>query len=223
MPKFLYLLLFLSVGCLCGGASASDSALFMENDSFLVSDDFVPVPTEMKTGETPNQTVDGLSAKANDWNEPSQHSEMRYIYAIRQWLNSLATHEQNIARKILREAHPRMRALRIAIREKKSQLAAISFDKHTRPETLPKLGQELQALRSALRNELKHVDRRLREEAGIPMGPLGGDGFWLAPPTATPYIDQVPPKNIPSRPDEEKGFSLRNTFNVLSTSIKAAE
>ncbi len=132
--------------------------------------------------DDPSKTVDSIASRANDWREPSRRSEERYVLAIRQWLDSLQPFQRERARKILHDAHPGLRALRIAIREKKAQLAAISFNRNTRPDTLPRLGQELQSLREALRGKLKDVGDRLRIEAGVPMGPLGGDGFWLAPP-----------------------------------------
>lgn len=214
MPKFIYSLLILSVGCLCGGARASDNVLLSESDPFYIegamqtAQDLEPLPDT-----SPGETFDGLAAKAREWSEPSQNSEIRYVYAIRKWLSSLNPDERAIAQKILREAHPRTRALRVAIREKKSQLAAISFDHHTRPETLPRLGQELQALRAALRQELKAVDQRLRDEAGIPTGPLGGDGFWLAP--LTPNNEQNQP-TAPKRPDvDKKGLSKHNTVPLV--------
>lgn len=143
----------------------------------------------------PEKTVDSLAAKANDWREPSKKSEEKYILAIRQWLDGLEPFQRERARQILREAHPDMRALRTAIREKKHELANLSFDHGTRPETLPRLGQELQALRKALRSKLDALGKRLRYEAGVSMGPLGGDGFWL----------------VPQQPDQERKTPARKT------------
>lgn len=215
MPKFLFFIFILSVGCLCGEAPASENVFSLEPDPFFISSDeslAERFETDPSLTGTPGETVDDLSSRANEWSEPSQHSEVRYVYAIRKWLNSLAPVEQATARKILREAHPRMRALRVAIREKKSQLAAISFDRHTRPETLPRLGQELQALRAALRKELKVVDQRLRNEAGVETGPLGGDGFWLAPPSEQSEPNISPPQP----PQDKKSFSIRQIHPVSS-------
>lgn len=132
--------------------------------------------------QAPDQVVDSIASKANDWHEPSPRSEERYVVAIRQWLDSLNPLQRDRARKILREAHPIMHDLRMAIRDKKMQLATLSFDRYTAPETLPKLGQELQDLRNALRGKLELVADRLEREVGVSMGPLGGDGFWLSPP-----------------------------------------
>lgn len=132
--------------------------------------------------EKPKKAVDTISSKANEWHEPSQESEEIYIQAIRQWLSSLPPQKRIITRKILKDAHPVMHSLRMAIREKKAQLSSLSFDSNTLPETLPRLGLELQKLKHTLKLELAKLGNRLKNEADVQMGPLGGDGFWLAPP-----------------------------------------
>lgn len=154
--------------------------------------------------EDPGKVVDRLAARANDWHEPSRRSEERYVQAIRKWLDSLQPGKREQARQILREAHPSLRDLRIAIREKKSQLATLTFDQDTSPEALPRLGQELQDLRNALRGKLQGLADRLRDELDVSMGPLGGDGFWLAPPIENPSImPNAHPRIIPS-PQRDK-------------------
>lgn len=148
----------------------------------------------------PAATVDHLAAKSNDWREPSKKSEEKYVSAIRDWLDSLEPFQRERARQILKEEHPTMRALRTAIREKKLQLASMSFDHDTNPEILPRLGQELEALRRTLRTKLDALAKRLRYEAGVSIGPLEGDGFWLAPqkesprkkPAANPHSNRQP-------------------------------
>lgn len=157
------------------------------------------------TDATPAATVDHLAAKSNDWREPSKKSEEKYVSAIREWLDSLKPFQRERARQILREEHPTMRALRTAIREKKLQLASMSFDHDTNPEILPILGKELEALRRTLRTKLDALAKRLRYEAGVSMGPLEGDGFWLAPqkenPRKKPNSDDNPHSNSqPVRP-----------------------
>ena len=150
------------------------------NQGLTVSSETAPDPRF----QAPEKTVDLLAAKANNWREPSQRSEEIYVQAIRDWLDSLPPRERDLTRRILREVHPAMSSLREAIRDKKAELASLSFSSDTRPETLPRLGQELQSLRRSLRDELEKLGERLRIEAGVKMGPLGGDGFWLAPPPA---------------------------------------
>lgn len=161
-----------------------------------------------RINQTPEKTVNSLAARANDWREPSYRSEERYVMAIRQWLDSLAPFQRERASKILREAHPGMRALRVAIRDKKTQLATLNFDRDTRPDTLPRLGQELQELRAELRARLKKVGDRLKFEAGVPMGPLGGDGFWLAPPANNAYPDLHAPRIAPDKPHSNNSRPL---------------
>lgn len=131
---------------------------------------------------TPEQTVDGITARSNDWTEPSLTSENQYVLAIRNWLQSLEPPRREMARKIMRDAHPALHDLREAIRHTKAQLASISFGPDTKPETLPRLGLELQRLRAALHAELQQLKGRLAREAGVDMGPLGRDTFWLSLP-----------------------------------------
>lgn len=144
-------------------------------------------------GKSPEQTVDGITARSNDWTEPSINSEQQYIMAIRNWLLSLAPETRVIASNIMREAHPVMHDLREAIREKKAQLANLSLGRDTLPETLPRLGVELQKLRAALHAELVNLKGRIKREAGVDMGPLGKDTFWLKLPTHPKYSSSRSP------------------------------
>lgn len=132
-------------------------------------------------GKTPEEIVESLGAKTNNWQEPSARSEERYVLAIRQWLDGMEAAQREEARKILKESHKDMHTLRVAIREKKKELANMSFNRHTSPEALPRLGQELQSLRKTLRVKLEKISERLTKEVGVPMGPLEGDAFWLLP------------------------------------------
>lgn len=132
------------------------------------------------------QTIDALYGKSNDWQEPSLKSEHIYIGALRRWLGSLQPFQQERARKILREAQPAMSGLRKAIRDKKSELAELSFDRNTAPETLPRLGMELQELRATLQHKLQVLSNRLYFEAGVKLGPIDDNGFWLMPSSKIP-------------------------------------
>lgn len=119
---------------------------------------------------------------AMDMHDVSPEREERYTRSVRQWLDSLPAAQQERARKILREARPGLHELRVRIREKKAQLAELRFSSATPPDTLPRLGQELQRLRTQLRRRLHAINELLRHEAGVQMGPLGEDGLWLTPP-----------------------------------------
>lgn len=112
----------------------------------------------------------------------SSEREKRYVKSVRDWLAGLEPLQRERARAILREAHPAIHDLRVQIREKKAELEDLRFDSSTPPDALPRLGRELQQLRRQLRERLRIVSERLRSEAGISMGPLDGDGFWLTPP-----------------------------------------
>lgn len=159
--------------------------------------------------KSPEEVVESLDAKTSNWQEPSEFSEERYVLAIRNWLDDMDPQQRKIAYKILHEAHTDMRSLRIAIREKKKELATMSFNRHTTPEALPRLGQELQVLRKTLRNKLEKISMRLTQEAGVSMGPLDGDAFWLLPQD----IESAKPNA--SRQKEIKHSGLDKTYSPM--------
>lgn len=116
-----------------------------------------------------------------DAHDLSPEREAHYTRSVRQWLETLPEGQREQALKILQEAHPDVHALRVRIREKKAELESLRFDSSTPPDTLPRIGLELQMLRSQLRQRLLHISEVLRTEVGVPMGPLGEEGFWLNP------------------------------------------
>lgn len=116
-----------------------------------------------------------------DGHDLSPEREGRYTRSVIQWLQTLPPREREQARKILREAHPDVHVLRVRIREIKARLEGLSFDSANPTDTLPRLGQELQMLRNRLRKRLQEISDQLRTEVGVPMGPVGADGFWLNP------------------------------------------
>lgn len=147
----------------------------------------------------------------------SPEREAHYTRAVRQWLETLPPVQQAQARKILQEAHPGVHALRERIREKKAELAALSFDSSTPPDTLPRLGQELQLLREQLRRRLILVNEQLRNEVGVPMGPLREDGFWLNPP-----FDDRAPAAVPVRRAKPRSEALPAPLPVSATAAGPA-
>lgn len=134
-----------------------------------------------------------------DTHDVSPEREERYTRSVRQWLDSLPAAQQKQARKILREAHPGLHELRARIREKTTALAELRFSSATPPDTLPRLGQELQKLRAQLRQRLHTVNELLRHEVGVQMGPLGEDGLWLTP---LPDDPASRPLRTPGTPDD---------------------
>lgn len=116
-----------------------------------------------------------------DAHDLSAEREAHYTHSVRQWLERLPAGQREQARKILQEAHPDVHALRVRIREKKAELESLRFDSATPPDTLPRIGLEIQMLRSQLRRRLNQVSELLRNQVGVPMGPLGEEGFWLNP------------------------------------------
>lgn len=149
---------------------------------FSPSTRLMALPKSSEKADSPQDTVESLHSRSGEPQEPSAASEERYVTAIRSWLATLAPFQREKARKIMVEAHPALQNLRNAIRDKKSELASLSFDRGMPPETLPRLGMELQQLRSCLNNELKKVNEKLRYEAGIKMDTSRQDSFWLFPP-----------------------------------------
>lgn len=93
------------------------------------------------------------------------------------WLAELSPDQRAKARTIIDEAQPRVRELRTRIREKMAELESLSYDQATSPDTLPRLGRELQLLRNELRATLLEMDRRLLREAGVsPGAPMSRGG-----------------------------------------------
>ncbi|MDE5878443.1 MAG: hypothetical protein K2G99_00175, partial [Desulfovibrio sp.] len=111
----------------------------------------------------------------------SPEREANYTRAVRRWLATLPPVQREQAHKILREAHPDVHVLRVRIREKKAELEGLRFDSATPPDTLPRIGLEIQTLRHRLRQRLLEISEQLRTEVGVPMGPVGEEGFWLNP------------------------------------------
>lgn len=106
------------------------------------------------------------------------------VAAARQWLDTLPPAKREIARAIMRQSNPRAAALRQAINEKKAQLAGVNFNRDVAPETLPRLGLELQQLRRDLRSELLRTHFRLSRDAYIILPPLPKDAVCLPLPPA---------------------------------------
>lgn len=163
------------------------SCIFLMAAALLAASPLADVPPA-RAAAPAGPAVPGALDGAAEAPDLSPEREAHYTRAVRQWLETLPPVQQAQARKILQEAHPGVHALRERIREKKAQLAALSFDSATPPDTLPRLGQELQLLREQLRRRLILVNEQLRNEVGVPMGPLREDGFWLNP----PFEDQTP-------------------------------
>lgn len=157
----------------------------------------------------------GSAAEAPDL---SPEREAHYTRSVRQWLATLPPVQQVRARKILQAAHPGVHALRERIREKKAELAALSFDSSTPPDTLPRIGQELQLLREQLRRRLLLVNEQLRDEVGVPMGPLREDGLWLNPPT-----DGQAPGAVPVRRAKPRSEALPVSLPVSATAAAPAQ
>lgn len=86
------------------------------------------------------------------------------------WLQSLSPVQQAKAKSILEETRPRIKELRKRIQNKMVELESLNYDQETSPETLPRLGRELQLLRDELRAELLHMDDRMIREVGVSLG-----------------------------------------------------
>ena len=144
-----------------------------------------PAPL-LEAGIAPAAPVPGARPAVQnetDAHDLSPEREAHYTRAVRRWLDTLPAVQREQARKILREAHPDVHALRVRIREKKAELEGLRFDSSTPPDTLPRIGLEIQVLRHRLRQRLQEISAQLRTEVGVPMGPVGEEGFWLNPQT----------------------------------------
>jgi hypothetical protein len=96
---------------------------------------------------------------------------------IKQWLAQLSPEQRQQATLILQDAAPVIRDLKHQMDQKMHQLEALTFCRETDPQALPTLGQELQALRSRLNEELSTVNRRLQKTVGHPLPQPRGRGY----------------------------------------------
>ena len=86
------------------------------------------------------------------------------------WLEGLSPAQHIPAQQVVEDYLPRVQALRQRILLKKNELAQLRYDLETPPDTLPKLGRELQFLRDELRTLLLHADADMRRQAGVSLG-----------------------------------------------------
>jgi hypothetical protein len=113
---------------------------------------------------------------------PEHDGEKRAIMkekniGIKQWLAQLSPEQRQQATLILQDAAPVIRDLKHQMDQKMHQLEALTFCRETDPQALPTLGQELQALRSRLNEELSTVNRRLQKTVGHPLPQPRGRGY----------------------------------------------
>lgn len=132
----------------------------------------------------------GISARAP---EAAQDYAPAYVQNMRQWLSRLTPEQEARARKVISAIHPQMHELRVLIHEKKAELEAFSYDSSTTPETLPRIGHELQRLRRRLTILLTILDTRLREEVGVPLGPLSDAEYWFSTEDSESGLDAAYP------------------------------
>ena len=89
---------------------------------------------------------------------------------MRTWLQQLSPAQRAKAQAVIDEYSPKVNELRKSIMLKKNELAHLSYNQTTSPETLPRLGHELQQLRDELRALLQRADQRMDTEVGVPLG-----------------------------------------------------
>ena len=89
---------------------------------------------------------------------------------MRAWLQQLSPEQRAKAQAVIDEYSPKVNELRKSIMQKKNELAHLSYNQNTSPETLPRLGHELQQLRDELRALLQRADQRMDNEVGVPLG-----------------------------------------------------
>ena len=99
--------------------------------------------------------------------------------ALEAWISRLPPDLQGKARAVVAAHAPRLDGLHEGIRLKMGELVALRYDGETPPESLPRLGHELQELRDALHAEIIRMDEELRREIGVSPGPPPGRGCRL--------------------------------------------
>ena len=86
--------------------------------------------------------------------------------AVLDWLGTLSEDQRRTAEKILAEKNPQIQTLQLKIHQLLLALRALRYDDHSSPDTLPRLGYELQTLRLALRAEYETLSKTLVTHVG---------------------------------------------------------
>lgn len=90
--------------------------------------------------------------------------------ALDAWLQSLPPEQRLKARAIMADHERQVRELRHRIMQKKRELEHLCYAQDTPPETLPRLGRELQQLRDELRALFLRADQQMRAKLGVAPG-----------------------------------------------------
>lgn len=110
---------------------------------------------------------------------------------LENWLNALSPTQRVKALTVLDDARPGITDLRRKIQDKKVQLQNLSYDRDTSPDTLSRLGRDLQILRDELRAAFSSLDERMRNEVGEALSPPKSRGCAMG--------HQGPPEDAASR------------------------
>ncbi len=94
-------------------------------------------------------------------------------------LEDLPQEKKVKAEAILSDSLGKLNELDSQISVKKNELLSLTYSETADPETLPRLGLDLQRLRSQMRETLARVNLRLRQEAGVQVSATPG-GQWRA-------------------------------------------
>lgn len=86
------------------------------------------------------------------------------------WLHGLSPEQRLKAQAIMADHERQVRDLRHRIMQKKRELEHLCYAQDTQPETLPRLGRELQQLRDELRALFLRADQQMRAEVGVAPG-----------------------------------------------------
>ena len=160
------LLFFLCFFLLAAGPVAAEPAVPAADAS--AGDDGAPAGREARYPESP-----GCSDRGR------RHRMPPPSIALEAWISRLPADLQGRARAVV-AAHARsLDSLHEGMRLKMDELVALRYDGETPPESLPRLGHELQELRDALRAEIIIMDEELRREIGVSPGPPPGRGCRL--------------------------------------------
>lgn len=101
---------------------------------------------------------------------PQEGSRQSSAVAMKSWLQQLTPQQRLKAQAIIDTYSPHILELRESIARKKRELALLSYNQTTSPDTLPRLGQELQRLRDELQALLLRADQQMCTEVGVSLG-----------------------------------------------------
>ena len=86
--------------------------------------------------------------------------------AIEAWISTLSDEQRLVARLKVDAHRAKINDLQARLRQKLAELRSLRYDSRSTPETLPRIGMELQEIRASLRQEYEALNEDLSSTFG---------------------------------------------------------